>query len=97
MIPARVRIFVCTAPVDMRRRFDVRWLALAVRERLNQDPRAGGLFVFANRRADRRKILFRHGPQGIESVALSRSVGTTKDVRTPRFQRAEAAAVLQNT
>ena len=56
MIPAHVRIFVCTAPVDMRRGFD--GLALAVRERLAQDPRAGGLFVFANRRANRCKILW---------------------------------------
>ena len=37
MIPAHVRIFVCTAPVDMRRGFD--GLALAVRERLGEDPR----------------------------------------------------------
>jgi len=56
MIPAHVRIFVCTAPVGMRRGFD--GLALAVRERLDQDPRAGGLFVFANRRANRCKILW---------------------------------------
>jgi transposase len=56
MIPAHVRIFVCTAPVDMRRGFD--GLALAVRERLGQEPRAGGLFVFANRRANRCKILW---------------------------------------
>ncbi len=56
MIPAHVRILVCTAPVDMRRAFD--GLALAVRERLQQDPRAGGLFVFVNRRANRCKILW---------------------------------------
>jgi transposase len=56
MIPAHVRIFVSTAPVDMRRGFD--GLALAVRERLDQDPRAGGLFVFVNRRANRCKVLW---------------------------------------
>jgi transposase len=56
MIPADVRIFVCTAPVDMRRSFD--GLALAAREHLGQDPRQGGLFVFANRRANRVKVLW---------------------------------------
>jgi transposase len=56
MIPAHVRIFVCTAPVDFRRGFD--GLALAARERLGEDPRAGGLFLFTNRRATSLKIVW---------------------------------------
>jgi transposase len=56
MIPPQVRILVCTEPVDMRRSFD--GLALAARERLGHDPLAGGLFVFANRRANRLKVLW---------------------------------------
>lgn len=56
MIPAHVRIFVCTEPVDLRRSFD--GLALAARERLGHDPRAGGLFAFVNRRMNRLKILW---------------------------------------
>jgi transposase len=56
MIPAHVRIFVCTEPVDLRRAFD--GLALAARERLGEDPRAGGLFVFTNRRANRCKVVW---------------------------------------
>jgi transposase len=56
MIPAHVRIFVCTEPIDFRRGFD--GLALAARERLGEDPRAGGLFVFTNRRATGVKIVW---------------------------------------
>jgi transposase len=57
MIPAQVRIFVCTEPVDMRQGFDR--LALAARERVGHDPQHGGaLFVFANRGATRIKILW---------------------------------------
>ena len=56
MIPASVRIFVCTEPVDMRRSFD--GLALAARERLGLDPQQGGLFVFANKSNNRLKVLW---------------------------------------
>lgn len=38
MIPASVRIFVCTEPQDMRRGFDA--LALTVRQVIGEDPRA---------------------------------------------------------
>lgn len=56
MIPASVRIFVCTEPQDMRRSFD--GLARAVREVLGEDPQAGALFCFVNKRANRLKILW---------------------------------------
>lgn len=57
MIPSGVRIFVCTEPVDMRQGFDR--LAQTARERLGQDPLQGSaLFVFANRRATRLKLLW---------------------------------------
>ncbi len=56
MIPAHVRLFVGTEPVDLRRAVD--GLALAARERLGEDPRAGGLFVFTNRRANRCKVVW---------------------------------------
>lgn len=56
MIPAGVRIFVCTEPVDLRKSFD--GLALAARERLGKDPQHGGLFVFANKRSNRLKVLW---------------------------------------
>ena len=57
MIPAGVRIFLCTEPVDMRHGFDR--MAQTARERVGQDPQQGGaLFCFANRRATRLKILW---------------------------------------
>jgi transposase len=56
MIPAAVRIFVCTEPQDMRRSFDA--LALVVRERLALDPESGALFVFASKRGNRVKVLW---------------------------------------
>ena len=56
MIPATVRIFVCTEPVDMRRGFDA--LALLTREKLSEDPRSGALAIFTNRRRDRLKALW---------------------------------------
>jgi transposase len=56
MIPAGVRIFVCIEPVDMRRGFDR--LAQTARDIVGQDPQQrGALFVFANRRATRMKVL----------------------------------------
>jgi transposase len=56
MLPPSVRIFVCTAPQDMRRSFD--GLSAQVRELLGQDPQSGGLFVFVNKRANRAKVLW---------------------------------------
>jgi len=56
MIPASVRIFVCTEPQDLRRSFD--GLALAAQQRLGEDPQSGALFCFVNRRFNRLKILW---------------------------------------
>jgi transposase len=56
VIPAAVRIFVCTEPVDMRQGFDR--LAQRVKASLGEDPQSGSLFVFANRVATRLKVLW---------------------------------------
>ena len=57
MIPAAVRIFVCTEPVDMRYGFDR--LAATAKSRVGEDPQQGGvLVVFANRSATRLKVLW---------------------------------------
>mgnify|MGYP001431388830 FL=1 len=51
-----VRIYLCTAPADMRKGFDS--LAALVREGLGHDPLSGHLFLFVGRSKDRFKILY---------------------------------------
>lgn len=51
-----VRVWVATAPVDMRKGFD--GLAEVVRAFLGHDPLSGSLFVFRNRSAQRVKVLW---------------------------------------
>jgi transposase len=58
-VPAKVRVFLCTRPTDMRKSFD--GLHGLVMEVLEQDPQSGDFFVFINRRRDRVKILLWEG------------------------------------
>ena len=51
-----VRIYLCTAPTDMRKGFDS--LAALVREALGYDPLSGHLFLFVGRNRDRLKLLY---------------------------------------
>jgi transposase len=53
--PPAVRIWLGTAPVDLRRSFD--GLAEQVRPQLHNDPLFGHVFVFRNKRGDRLKLL----------------------------------------
>ncbi len=55
-LPASVRVYLCLSPCDMRRSFD--GLHALVRDHLQLDAFAGHLYVFANRRRDRLKILY---------------------------------------
>jgi len=55
-LPASVRVYLCLNPCDMRRSFD--GLHALVRDHLQLDPFAGHLYLFANRRRDRLKILY---------------------------------------
>lgn len=58
MIPGGLRIFVAVEPVDMRRSID--GLVATVQERLGKDAKAErALFVFANARRDRAKMVWR--------------------------------------
>ena len=57
MIPRHTRVYFATQPADLRKSFD--GLSALATSELERDPRAGGLFVFANRRANQVRILFR--------------------------------------
>ena len=52
---ARVRVWLCTEPVDMRKSFD--GLAALIKHHLGDDPLSGHLYAFVNRRATQIKIL----------------------------------------
>lgn len=54
-VSAKVALFVCSQPVDLRKGFD--GLGGIVRTAWQGDPTDGSLFLFFNRRRDRLKIL----------------------------------------
>lgn len=54
-LPPSVRIFVATGATDLRKSFD--GLSALAQSVLRQDPLSGHLFIFANRRRDRVKVL----------------------------------------
>jgi len=58
-LPASVRVYLCLSACDMRRSFD--GLYALVRDHLELDAFAGHLYLFANRRRDRLKILYWDG------------------------------------
>ena len=55
-LPASVRVYLCLSPCDMRRSFD--GLHALVRDHLQLDAFTGHLYLFANKRRDRLKILY---------------------------------------
>ena len=55
-LPASVRVYLCASACDMRKSFD--GLHALVVQAMELDAFAGHLFVFANRRRDRIKILY---------------------------------------
>ena len=65
-LPASVRVYLCLSPCDMRRSFD--GLHALVRDHLELDPFAGHLYLFANKRRDRLKILCSGSAGSGESV-----------------------------
>ena len=55
-ISLTTRVFLATAPTDMRKGFD--GLFALVENVISEDPFSGHLFVFRNRRRDRLKVLW---------------------------------------
>lgn len=55
-LPSRVRVYVATQPIDLRKSFD--GLSIAVGSVLGHDPCSGDLFCFFNRRANQVRVLF---------------------------------------
>jgi transposase len=53
---SRLKIWLCAAPCDMRKSFD--GLAAEARQRLQENPLSGALFVFVNRRRTQIKVLY---------------------------------------
>jgi transposase len=54
-----LKVFVALEPCDLRKSFD--GLHALAAERLGEDPRGGGVFVFCNRRRTRLKMLYFDG------------------------------------
>jgi len=57
--PSALRIYLAVEPVDMRKQFNGLW-SLA-EEKLQENPRQGAVFVFANKDRDRIKLLYWDG------------------------------------
>ena len=70
---AHLKVFVATAPTDLRMSFNGLWAA--AQERLGEDPKSGALFVFGNRRRTRIKILYFDGT-GVIVLAKRLEEGT---------------------
>jgi len=56
---AHLKVFVATAPCDLRLSFNGLWAA--AQTQLGEDPKQGALFVFGNRRRNRLKLLYFDG------------------------------------
>jgi len=84
-----LKVFLAVEPCDLRKSFN--GLHAIVTEKLKEDPRAGALFVFCNRRRTRLKILFFDGTglwvctKRLEEGTFSwpRSVERNKIILTP--------------
>jgi transposase len=57
--PHQTKVYLAIEPVDMRKSFNGLWTEAS--EILKEDPFSGSLFVFANKRHDRIKILYWDG------------------------------------
>ena len=92
--PASVRVYLCLSPCDMRRSFD--GLHALVRDHLQLDPFAGHLYLFANKRRDRLKILY-WGVSRMQvetcSAVLKMGAGLPESAFRSRLQTARSCCV----
>jgi len=89
-LPASVRVYLCLSPTDMRRSFD--GLHALVRDHLQLDAFAGHLYIFANRKKDRLKILYWNNDgfaiwakrleEGVFAIPLGESGSTRLEITT---------------
>lgn len=70
---AHLKVFVATAPCDLRLSFNGLWSA--AQHQLGEDPKSGALFVFGNRRRNRIKLLYFDGT-GVVVLAKRLESGT---------------------
>lgn len=90
-LPPSVKIYLATAPVDMRKGMD--GLMGLVRSAWRQDPYSGHLFVFVSRSSDRVKILFwDHGGFVLYCKRLERGRFRVPSIN-PRVQTVSLSAV----
>ena len=54
-----LKVYVALEPCDLRKSFNGLWTVVS--EQLDLDPKSGAIFVFANRRRNRIKILYWDG------------------------------------
>lgn len=70
---AQLKVFVATAPCDLRMSFNGLWNA--AQQQLGEDPKSGALFAFCNRRRTRIKLLYFDGT-GVIVLAKRLEEGT---------------------
>lgn len=97
MLSRPPRLWLCTAPVDMRRSFD--GLAALVRHSLGQDPLSGQGFVFVNRRRTQLKCLyFEAGGYCVWSKRLERgrfAIRHGRQIQSVALSRTEFEALVE--
>ena len=94
MSDARVRVWLCTEPTDMRKSFD--GLSARVKHHLQEDPLSGHLYVFINRRRSQMKILsFDRSGYAIWAKRLERGHFVVDATDATTTKRALSMAELQ--
>lgn len=95
-LSSAVKVFVAVDACDMRKSFN--GLQAIARDRLQEDPQSGALFLFTNKRRNRLKILYWDGTglwvlnKRLEQGCFSWPVGV--DVKAGKLQLSRRALAL---